>query len=395
MGDLQKIKERLDAVSPTLCLAKWKNATIHLHNGQTQSCHHVASHDVGKNHLHNTIKKRDSRKKMLDGQRPDECRYCWDVEDNGDWSDRFHKSAESVYQDFFQEVVNSGTGATINPSFLEIAFENTCQFRCAYCSPIHSSSWQKEILQWGNYPTWGHRINSRQHRKKWPSSSIEKENRLKKFWAWWPTLRHDLRYLRVTGGEPFLTQHTFRLIDHLIDEKAPNLQFAVNTNLGFDPIVLKKLTERMTALQESVQHFLIFSSLDTWGPQAEYIRFGLDLQLFKKNVETILTKAKRPLTFCFMITVNNLSLPHLRELLEYIVELKRKFPQHAIEIDSPHLVHPEYLSVSILTGDFRRFLKEAVKYAKKVGVFSETEVQKLERIIPMIGSERLNPAKTF
>ena len=98
---LLKIRNELNSVSKSFCLAKWTQVTIHLQNGQTHSCHHPMTHKVPLSELqdnysalHNTKKKMESRKEMLDGIRPSECEYCWNIEDAhpDNLSDRTHKS---------------------------------------------------------------------------------------------------------------------------------------------------------------------------------------------------------------------------------------------------------------------------------------------------------------
>ena len=41
----------------------------------------------------------------------------------------------------------------VNPRYLEVSFSNSCNLKCAYCLPHISSSWMKELKQFGNYPT--------------------------------------------------------------------------------------------------------------------------------------------------------------------------------------------------------------------------------------------------
>ena len=78
-----KMKERLDQVSPTMCLAKWLQVSLHLTTGRTQSCYHPPTHNISPDEikinpkaLHNTAIKREERKQMRDGKRPPGCEYC-------------------------------------------------------------------------------------------------------------------------------------------------------------------------------------------------------------------------------------------------------------------------------------------------------------------------------
>src|SRR4051812_16485214 len=95
-------KDRLDKVSPSFCIAKWSRVTMYLQYGSTHSCYHPAPHQIPLEELnlnpaalHNTNYKIEQRKKMLAGERPAECGYCWNIEDlgTGETSDRIFKSS--------------------------------------------------------------------------------------------------------------------------------------------------------------------------------------------------------------------------------------------------------------------------------------------------------------
>ena len=99
----RKTKNKLDKVGCGFCLAKWTQVTLQLQTGHTHSCHHPKTHkipvtEIARNPsaLHNTLFKKRRRKEMLEGKRPAECDYCWNVEDNSNqFSDRTFKSGES------------------------------------------------------------------------------------------------------------------------------------------------------------------------------------------------------------------------------------------------------------------------------------------------------------
>ena len=101
MNDLEFKHTVLDTLSQSFCAAKWYNATIWLGSGMTTSCHHPPAHLVDIDRvqanprlLHNTDQKKADRAKMLAGERPAGCEYCWKIEDMGRdaISDRVYKS---------------------------------------------------------------------------------------------------------------------------------------------------------------------------------------------------------------------------------------------------------------------------------------------------------------
>jgi len=111
----EEVKNTLDNVGKGMCLAKWTQVTTHLHTGHNHSCHHPNTHKVSEaeiarnpSALHNTLFKKQKRKEMLQGARPTECDYCWNVEDNSDlYSDRIFKSSEDWSWPLADQIINS------------------------------------------------------------------------------------------------------------------------------------------------------------------------------------------------------------------------------------------------------------------------------------------------
>ena len=400
---LQAVATQLNSVSKSFCLAKWQQVTLHLFNGNTQSCHHVKSHRIPEGKLahhpavlHNTPEKKRARAKMMRGERPSECNYCWKIEDLGQYSDRHYKSAEEWALPALQKARAAGESGDVNPSYVEIAFDNVCNFKCMYCSPAYSSSWQNEIAKHGPYPT-SKRFNSfalmRLNRTE-PLDAQGLQKYVSAFWQWWPSLLPDLRYLRVTGGEPLLSRDMWKLLSKLQDGGAEELDFAINSNLGSSGVLVQRLVDSVNQLQGRVRRFTVFCSVDSVGIQAEYIRYGLDYDVFIANVERILSGVRWPISLSFMITVNALCLPGLRLLLERIRELRLQYPMHHIGLDTPYLRHPEHLSIEILPKSFGKYFTLALDYMRDhssgQGAFVPEEIQRLQRVEEFFLGSRLN-----
>ena len=76
-------KKQLATISPTMCLAKWNQVSLHLPTGLTNSCYHPPLHEIDPTNLdsnpaelHNTPEKLKQRQQMLKGERPEGCSYC-------------------------------------------------------------------------------------------------------------------------------------------------------------------------------------------------------------------------------------------------------------------------------------------------------------------------------
>ena len=137
-------KDKLDTISPSMCLAKWSQVSLHLPTGLNNSCYHPPLHKIDAEEvardpaaLHNTSFKKQQRKKMIEGERPSECSYCWNIEDTGNYSDRHYRSGEPWAAMDFDKIEQGGWQENINPRYVEVNFNHACNFACTYLSLIH------------------------------------------------------------------------------------------------------------------------------------------------------------------------------------------------------------------------------------------------------------------
>ena len=374
------MEDKLNKVGNGMCLAKWSQVTLHLQTGHNHSCHHPRTHKISKTEikrnpsaLHNTKYKKMRRREMLTGKRPKECDYCWAVEDNSDrFSDRIFKSAESWSAPHFDEIVNADWREDFNPRYVEVAFSNTCNFKCSYCAPAFSSTWMEEIQKHGAYPTTD-RFNDLKYNKfedKMPIPNREHNPYVEAFWKWWPDLYHDLHTFRITGGEPLLSKDTFKVLDYIIENPKinPMIEMSVNSNLCAPQDIFEEFIDKVKYITEKdlVWNFALFTSIEAWGEQAEYMRDGLDADIFWNNLDTFLTKCERP-EATIMATYNLTSVPTYHEVIKKVFELKKKhyngkrYRHYGIILDTAYLRHPEFLQIRLLSTHWIDKIREDVK----------------------------------
>ena len=223
----QEYRDRaINSISKSFCGAKWFNATIWLGNGSTASCHHPPAHkipleEVAKNHkaIHNTQYKKLIRKQMLEGERPKECEYCWKIEDLGSdkVSDRVFKSVIYTDEELEQCKALYGWEKDVDLKTLEIAFDPNCNFACSYCNASFSTTWQSDIKKSGPYQNLVSDGASAFQHDGIHAMPYGKKNEgnpyVEAFWKWWEgELQHTLRELRVTGGEPTMSNDFWKLM---------------------------------------------------------------------------------------------------------------------------------------------------------------------------------------
>ena len=402
MRDAESIKQRLDSVSPSLCLAKWKQVSLHLTTGMNNSCYHPPLHKINVEDiqrdpgaLHNTAHKKQQRRMMLHGERPTECQYCWNMEDLGHLSDRHYRSGEPWAAIDFESIANStGDEDNVIPSYVEVNFNHACNLKCSYCSPQFSSSWQQEVDHFGAYPT-STKHNDPSHfvGRNRPIPVREHNPYVEAFWTWWPTLYSKLRHFRMTGGEPLMDRNTYRVFDYVLALPKPDLHLNVTSNFSVEEKLWQKYldyTKRLCAT--NIEHFMQYVSIDSgFLAHAEYIRHGLDAHKCLSRCAQWLDEIPGRNSLTFIITMNNLSVLGLQKLLEIILELRKENTAgyQRIWFDTPVLRQPAWQSLQILPESYAAILERTADWMElnletadqPCQGFKDYEVQRLRRDI--------------
>ena len=407
MNDLEFRQQQLDTKSASFCAAKWYNATIWLGSGQTTSCHHPPAHHVTEKEviinpaaLHNTRQKRDDRAKMLAGDRPSGCEYCWKIEDMGRdaISDRVYKSR--IYPiEALHEAFNTPVHEDVNLKTLEIAFDRTCQFACSYCNPAFSSTWVNDIKKHGAYT--GLVSDGRNHfTHTHDSAQLYTFNQanpyVDAFFTWWETdLHRTLQELRITGGEPLMSGYTWKLIEWFkTNQGKSTTKLAINSNLGFDT---EKLTEFIDAIR-SLPHVDLYTSMEAVDTQAEYIRDGLDYQQWINNVQLLL-ESDSVKAVHVMCTINALCLDSLPRLLYQLLEFKQMYGRERVNFTLNILRFPSFQSPLVLPDHLRAQCKNQLIdfFARNINnpYLQEHEINHIQRLIDYLDVVKTPHSDTF
>lgn len=423
------VSDKLDDVSPSFCLAKWNMVSLHLTNGKTHSCYHNPVHDIpltglqeNPSLLHNTPYKVDERKQMREGEKPSGCSYCWRIEDEGHKSDRHYRADEWWNSpDFYKIKDEVDIDKTITPAYVEVNFNQTCNFKCIYCSPHLSSTWEEEIEKYGPYNltrTSFNNISMLKEKGLMPLKTAQKDNPyVQAFWKWWPDIYSNLKIFRMTGGEPLVDHNTWKVLDYCYENPNENLEISITSNLCppkvtlFDKLItqVKKLeTLKPGRFAPQIKFFNLFVSLDSVGKQAEYIRNGLDFETLVKNVDIFLSHTNGT-SVTFINTFNVLSIPKFYNFLEYILKLRKKYNRkyqiqnafrfdvkretyQRINFDVPILTTPTWLNIRLLAGNNQAidalrncvlFMEENLVDDNYVG-FYQYEIDKVKRDLDIL-----------
>ena len=405
---LRSAEQMKEQLGPALCLAKWKQVSLHLPTGMNNSCYHPPLHAIDPaevaidvSALHNTAYKKTQRKMMLTGEKPTECQYCWNMENEGKLSDRHYRSGEPWAAVDFESIKNSTGEENVIPSYVEVNFNHACNLKCSYCSPQFSSSWADEVARLGAFPT-SSPHNSPDHfmGQRRPIPARESNPYVDAFWAWWPDLYPHLEHFRMTGGEPLLDKNTYRVFDYVLTNPSPRLHLNVTSNFSVDEKSWQKYLTYVKAICDGrIEHFMQYVSLDGWGDQAEYMRNGLDFDLLWDRVNQFLTEVPNYSSLTFIITMNNLSVTSLDKLFAGILGLRKVYSTdyQRVWFDTPVLREPAWQSLQILPESYVErlellwawMIRQIETEEEPFKGFKDYELHRLDRDIAWMRSAQL------
>ncbi|MGY8868763.1 MAG: twitch domain-containing radical SAM protein, partial [Methylophagaceae bacterium] len=284
-----------------------------------------------------------------------------------------------------------------------------CNLKCSYCSPQVSSKWMEEIKEHGPYNT-SNKFNDLQwliQTDAMPIPNREPNPYIEAFWKWWPDVSKDLKHFRITGGEPLLTKDTFKILDDLIANPKPNLEFSVNSNMCVPDAVFNKFIEKMKIIgaEGKVKTLKIFTSAEAYGAQAEYIRHGLNYNQWLSNIRRVLEEVPN-CTFTCMSTYNVLSIFSFDKMLKDLLDLKLEFGGAGnpipIILDTPYLRYPKHQAMFIAQPEWRdKYVKPQLDFinnnledryvrGKENMGFFKIERDKFQRLYDIINEEHLD-----
>jgi hypothetical protein len=347
----------------TGCLLKWAWSTVYLNQGTSASCHRTDQQPIPPDNFasfHNLPNKIEARQMMLRGEWPQGgCQYCEKIETAGGMSDRqYQLHARHDLDRTPHELFKDPTTLEVVPTILEVYFNNVCNMACLYCGSHFSTKWEEENRRFGVFTqgnvNFGHNTQS----------NPNYERMLADFWRYLEEkdrYKH-IRYYQILGGEPFFQDEFDISMDFWESHPNPELTFNIITNLKVPPKKFQAYIDRFGKMVESgaLKRLQITGSIDAWGPQEEYVRWGLDLAEWTENWEYLLDKDW--VVMCVNSAVSALTIKTAPELVEKINEWNdRRNPWNPISysfmsVMTPPEMVPDIFGPGVFEQDFARLL---------------------------------------
>ena len=367
----------------TSCQLKWNWSTIKIQAGVTGSCHRTAFSKLTKDNFqnfHNTNLKIQDRERMLAGQWPESsCAYCKNIEESGGTSDRqLHLTIPNLVP---TELATDTTATRVTPTILEVYFNNTCNLACLYCKDFFSSTIKQENLKFGPFSKNGVELIN--------SDKVSPEDLLPEFWKWLNENYSSLKRIHILGGESFYQKELSTLLDFLSQNSNPECEINIVSNLAVPNTTIKNYILRFRDLvkEKKIKRLDITASLDCFGPEQEYVRYGLDLNQWIENFKYLM--GHKWLRLNVNQTISVLTIKTMPDLIRFINDCKQQRPiGHYFSGVTPS---PSYLFPNILgSEEFDSTFLEILDLMPKTSDEEKTAHQYMLGIISSIRNSRLN-----
>jgi len=173
-----------------------------------------------------------------------------------------------------------------------------------------------------------------------------------------------------------------RVFDVIERKPNPNLQFNIFSNFNAPKKYWYDYTSKIKdyCLAGNISRFDLTCSLDCWGPEAEYVRNGLDLSMLEEYFAWAAEQSEDWLYLNVNQTVSSMTIKSMPQLIEKIKQYSkhRHIGHYFMLVDGYEFQHPDIFDYSMWADDFEHILK----------IMPTDNISQQEAIPRMIGLQR-------
>jgi len=285
------------------------------------------------------------RGEFIEGKQPRTCRKCWNEERAGRTSKRMYTL------DRLKHIISDEEWtADAKPlRFLDLKLGNICNLKCRICGSWSSSTFAAEELQYLSHNEEKKKSFHYQmlRRGAWP-----RENPT--FWSEIDRVIDHINYIEFTGGEPFMIQEHFDLLQRIVDMGiAAQVEIHYNTN-G---------TQWPSQAEEIWRHFKLVEiafSIDDVGARFEYQRTNAEWDKVNANLDLFrhMRARRNNIELQVCSTVNVFNVMYLEDLANWI-------DQQGFDMVYWNMMHEAYyFSINALPENAKQLASDRLQSAK-------------------------------
>jgi len=312
--------------------------------------------------IYNSTYMQHLREQFRAGEKPKTCNRCWQEEDAGRASKRIYSKIR------LKEFVDRVDYANNTPDqlwFVDLKLGNICNLKCRICGSWSSSKWAQEEI---NY------IPELKNKKEHLAYKFLRQGAWpRKTQTFWDNLREllpNIKYFEFTGGEPFMIQEHFDLLQYAVDQGyAKNIDIHYNTN-----------GTQWPDAHDLWKHFKrvdIAFSIDNVEERFEYERYGARWDEVNKNIQkfhAMRDQYPSKITTQVCMTINIQNVYYLEELCNWVNT--QTFNDHYFNM----LHDPKHMCIDSLTHNAKHVVVEKLR----TGSFVPKHRAEISRVIKFI-----------
>jgi hypothetical protein len=312
------------------------------------------------------------RLKFLNGEKPNECKRCWDEEDAGIPSLRLRTL--DTYPTAYQDLIESEKWKN-GPLEIVIKTSNVCNLACRSCAGWDSSYyWPEGKFYQTTYQTTeptkisGERSNSNHFIQVRPKVYHPAQ-------LWSDNDLSNVVKINFFGGEPLLDKEHPAMLQRLVDtgrSKSVTLFYSTNCQ--------QKASKKLLKLWSNFKRIEIFFSIDGVEEQFEYLRWPGDWKKTKKNIDWFLALPnKYPEVDWYFQGSQCISIFNIASYWHTSDWLKNKLGNVYFNI----VDHPKYLRMTVLPESAKKQIKDSIpdNYIRQYLLNEPTDYTALKQMI--------------
>jgi MoaA/NifB/PqqE/SkfB family radical SAM enzyme len=278
------------------------------------------------------------RTQFLKGEQPAVCKRCYMQEDmgtpsfrissNNQWAHHIDKAVETTDED--------GTDNNFKLNYWDFRFSNVCNLRCRMCGPELSSSWYADQIKFYGSSTTNQALVHMN------------DGSLEDIMVYVDRFINDVEEIYFAGGEPFIMDEHYLILEKLIAAGNTKCRIRYNTNftsLKFKDWDLIKLWKPF--IKDNLDNVRVFASLDAIENVAEYSRKGTKWSAVEANIQRL---HKHGMNVWTSSTISIFNIFELPKFVNRMFELG--IPMEKMQMNNV-LTFPDYYCINILPDELK------------------------------------------
>jgi hypothetical protein len=154
--------------------------------------------------------------------------------------------------------------------------------------------------------------------------------------------------------------------------------FAVNSNLGAKDEIIDRFIEK----SHHIAQLDLYTSNESMGLHAEYIRDGLSWERWARNIEKVMSKGNFRQVHV-MMTINSLCLFSITKFMDFLIEMKQRHGKNHPHFSVNIMRFPSFQTCLTMPADIRMERKAHLEswLSARSSVLHEMEQVSLQRLI--------------